>query len=417
MSEHLIPVKTGNEQIPVTYRNLGYTFSPYTSCCVEHDSMLYCFVKDNASGTSKMYRMNMFTGEAIPYATFTINELTNNLFTDIGQMLIDDKHMYLINNTSGNTQLSICIYSLRGGNEVFDGTTPLPCIYRYKFNTSINVNNTCYGKMAWYDDNTILIPTTYGFLLFDINTRDCTIKTRSTSCNCFDIAIGEKLIIMTNANQSNDTLLCYRKSDETFFTVQMPTTTASAICYEKGKFYVANTNYLYVFNENTETVVSTHNIPWANPYTICVYNDAVYVNEKGTSAAYIFDFNFNNYMKFYTQWSMPGSSYLHTQPVYPCMVDGFWFILKNTLCIVDYTGYSKYNFGYKYESISILFNQNELPHIISYDPRFVSFNETFMEIHDGDLNYQFTPHEEYEDVKTTTVHKSDYKFINTAKFS
>ena len=98
-----------------------------------------------------------------------------------------------------------------------------------------------------------------------------------------------------------------------------------------------------------------------------------------------------------------------------CVSEGYWFLINETLMIADYTGYSKYNFGYKYESIIVMCNRSTMLQF-TYDPRFVTFEETFVSIHNGDIDYSLTPIEEGSDIKSTRVSKSDYKFLNRVQF-
>lgn len=420
MSQHLIPVKTGNEQIPVQYRII-HDINPGCCCCVEHDSMLYCITQVygyNDPGNVYVYRINLFTGESSLYATFTPGEVNQGKFKYIGQVLVDDDNIYFTGNP-GNPCVTINTFKLRDVSLPYDPTTPLELVSS-SAPTAWNIQNAAYGRMAWYDDETIVIPYNYGLFFYNINTGLWSRKTRSNVFSPKNIIVGSDSIILTNSSTSSDTLLIYRKNTDEFVTCSLPTTTPCVGAYDaKNKqFLFANTNYLYKFDELTETVVASKNIPWSNPYSLEFSNNTVYAICTASPKAYVYDMTFDQYFSFTLQWSITGSGDNEMRlPTYPCAVEGLWFIMRNSMCIVDYTGYSKYNFGYKFSSATVMLNKQYMNQF-TYDPRFVSFDDTYMFMHDGDISYELEPLdvETYgADFSVAHVNKADYKFINRAE--
>lgn len=420
MSQHLIPVKTGNEQIPVQYRII-HNINPGCCCCVEHDSVLYCITQVygyNDPGNVYVYRINLFTGESSLYATFTSGEVNQGKFKYIGQVLVDDNNIYFTGNP-GTPCVTINTFKLRDVSLPYDPTTPLELVSS-STPTAWNIQNGACGRMAWYDDETIVLPYGMGLFFYNINTGLWSRKTRSNTFSAKNIIVGSDLIILTNSSTNSDTLLIYRKNTDEFVTRSLPTTTPCVGTYDaKNKqFLFANTNYLYKFDELTETVIASKNIPWTNPYSLEFSNNTVYAICTGSPKAYVYDMTFDQYFSFTLQWSVTYAGDGETKsPTYPCAVEGLWFIMRNSLCIVDYSGHSKYNFGYKFSSTTIMLNKQYMNQF-TYDPRFVSFDDTYMFTHDGDISYELEPLdvETYgADFSVAHVNKADYKFINRAE--
>ena len=273
--------------------------------------------------------------------------------------------------------------------------------YAYYTNTL-----NCYGKMQWLDDNHICIGCNYGLMIFDTNLRVFETFPTSSQYTFRDIAVGDKLIIFTNESASSSTIIIYDRETGEYTTQALATTAPACIAYSNGKFYICNLNYLYIFDETTRTVVRTVNIPWLKPKDVQAYNDVVYVISESSTRAYIHDTKYNETQSFILPWSitqMKGNDITRG-----CVSEGFWFVMNETLMIADYSGYSKYNFGYKY-------NNNDTMARCVYDPRFVSFDETTMTVHDGNIDYPLTQTSNPL-IKSTHVSKEDYNILNYVQF-
>lgn len=412
MSSHLLPVKTGNEQIPVQYRNLLVdSFTPSASLVMVHDSMAYVLFQNKSSPYSApLYRINMFTGESQLVHTFTTSDMGNIM---VGSMLMDDNYLYLIASataSSSSISRTIVVFSYEeDANQQLTFT---------KVTTSTDsVATNGFGKAVWYDRNKILVPYANGFMLFDPEYFIYTKYKRSdTSVDYKDIAVGDKLVMMTNASTSADTVFAYRKDTDEFFTITLPTTDPCVVCYDnkRKRFYFANTGYLYTYDETTETLLSTRNLPWTNPYSISYTNGGVIVTQTSSTRVYIYDVDFDQTISFLLRWTMPALSIYY--PTQISILDGFWLCARNTLCITDYSGYSKYNFGHKYETFTLLFN-TQTESQFTYDSRFVTFGGTWMKVHDGDINLNMVSDPTLPNVKRAHVIRSTYKFLNELKIT
>lgn len=419
MSEHLIPVKTGNEQIPVQYRTLT-SLNPGCVACAVHNAILYYIVQkwgyyDSETGPTQLYRLNMLTGESIRYATFTQDQLTRGLFVRLGGMLVDDDNLY-ITNRSGS--LCIVTFKLRDPSVPFDSNTPLQFV-RASSPGAWSYQIQAYGRMKWYDKNTICMPAgSQGIAYYMTKSGVWYRKTHSLgSPTVRSFAVGEKFIFLTNSYDSSDGVFGYRigSDPDQFFKFSLPTTQSSVVCYDpdRKRFYFANTNYLYIYDEKTESIVEIRNVPWPQPYSIEYSMGAVYLLCVDSDKAYVYDIEGRGYISFTMKFGIYDD---YRQATYDCVSDGFWFIPRNQLCIVDYSGYSKYNFGYKYNSLTILCNKQTM-HEFQYQQQFVTFDDTYMAIHDGIISYPFAKDETDPRFKIAKVNKKDYKFINRTQFN
>ena len=415
MSTHLLPVKTGNEQMPVQYRRIQ-NIEIACGCCLEYDSILYILMTNSMSGGNHyIYRMNLFTGEMVPYATFTSAELYQSVMSYAGQFLMDDKYLYLLNATG---TIGLVTFELRNMDELYDPATPLPFVTKSSLGSPYYISISCYGKMVWFNDHTIAIPYSYGFILYDTTKRMFSKKIQSASYNIYDIAKSDSYIMLTT---NNATVLVYDIKNDLFTTIQIPNTPSSTPCVtynpEQHKFYFVATNYLYIYDEVEQTFEEPRNVPWTKPYDVKYTMNTVYVICNNSNFAYVYDIKSHEHFKITLPWTI--GTYWDSDRAkgmtYPCATEGFWFIPRYTLGIIDYTGYSKYNFGYKYSSETIMFGKQTMEQFI-YDNRFVSFDETFMSVHDGIITYPLEIMEEDTRFKIATIHKSDYKFINQTNF-
>ena len=420
MSTHLIPMKTGNEQIPVQYRTLT-NLNPGSVASVVHNAMLYYMVQQygyydpDVGAVTQLYRLNMFTGEAILYATFTKEQLTRGLFNRLGAILVDDENLYI---TPRNDGISIITFKLRDPSIPFDPNTPLTFV-RTSVPGAWGYRAQAYGRLQWYDKNTICMPAGSDGIAFYIKQTGVWYRKMNTqgSPTTKDFAVGKKFIFLTNSASSSDTVFGYRigTNPDLFFKFSLPTTNPAVVCYDPDhkRFYFANANYLYIYDEETETIVDTFNVPWTQPFSIHYSMNAVYVLCEDSDKAYVYNIDDRVYMSFTMKYTISTSASYAT---YACVSDGFWFIPRNQLCIVDYTGYSKYNFGYKYNSLTILCNKQTMNQF-QYDQKFVTFDDTFMGIHDGIITYDFVKDETDPRFKIAKINKDDYKFINRTEFN
>lgn len=302
---NLLPVRTGNESFPVRYRTLESLNSYVSGITYVHDAVLYVLQQNNRNnyslsnqdGKVHINTINLFTGELTKYAELDWVDDLNNINAYIGDMIVDDEFVYL---STASSYPTIHIFRRRNPSDP-GATMRLPKVGTFA-KTYNNVN--CCGKLMNYDDQYLCMTYTYGVLLFDKRRHVFVYKQSATSYNLKDFAVGDNLIMMTNSGRSSTTIIGYRKSTGTYFTQSLPTIDISCVTYADGKFYFANVNYLYVYDEATETVVDTRNIPWAQPKDIRVWDQTVYVISDNSSRAYIYDLKSSTTQTFILAWTI-----------------------------------------------------------------------------------------------------------------
>ena len=79
---------------------------------------------------------------------------------------------------------------------------------------------------------------------------------------------------------------------------------------------------------------------------------------------------------------------------------------------MNYVSSAKYNMGYKYNQYTFLTNES-FKKEYKYDKRFVTFNDSHISIHTGNIEYVMEIYDETNCIMCTSINKTDYrKFIN-----
>ena len=397
MAESLLPVRTGMETFPVKYFNfLDPIANANNVLLTEHNRMLYILVESavNMPYMVYLYRLNLFTSEMTSLGTINMTESKMGPYTYIGGFLVDDEYLYFSVGT-GNTVTFIYSYRI--------STLEFVNMSQYSGASQYNQN---YGYMTWKDSHTIVLPTAWGMLFFDTKTFEYTLVDSATSTNRWSTAIGEHKIMMTRSNNTTPSIDVYDMDTQQWSTITLTSAATASVCYGgDGKFYAANTQYLYIIDEATGTV-ETRDVPWTDVRTISASNGVVFVTCSNSRRIYIYDVHARMYKFIIAPWSIPGWSYSNV--TIPFTISGYFFVGRNTLMVIDYSGYSKYKFGSAYESFTLMYSEQHQEDFI-YDDRFVSFYDTYMTIHDGNIEYDFETIDEENNIRSASISKSDYK--------
>lgn len=411
MSQYLLPVKTGDEQFPVRYKSIFYgSWEPYNSLLTEHNKALYMYSQQyynqynpsQGPGNAQLYKMNLLTSSVTKVCNFTYTQLSS---CTIGGILADDNYLYA-SASSGN--LKIVIFKLKkaaGASE----TDPLPIDDTY---TNTSLVYRCAGKILWFN-KTIVMCIATGYLMYNTETHTASQKAYNGSNFSFnDFAVGQRYFVSTM--QYSGQLYIYDSTLNSWSTATLPTSNTPCIAYEDEKFYIANSGKLYVYSESGMELLNTYNGNWGEPKTVSVTRGKVYVTVKNSNRLYVYDTTIPKQTSFYLPWNIQGD--MSQYPLYPLAWEGFYFLLQFTLCIVDNTGESKYNFGPKYENILLMMNKDTQSQY-TFDPRFITFEDTFMTMHDGDITDKpIMPVDLENHIKKISVSKSEYKFLNYIVF-
>lgn len=395
MSRNLLAVRSGNEIFPVSYKNyLPADVNPITGIITEKNRILY-IGSQVSGGPLYIYSVNMFTGLTkalgqIPYATL------GNAYA--GAILTDGTYLY-VSISSGVTKIMVFLLS----------TLELVRTHQLSSNSV-----TAFGKMLWYDPKTIVITDQYAINFFDIESRTVIRHEQPNSKSWRDFSVGEKLIMLNNGSGTNIVDM-YDIENDTYFTATMDDTNGTTSGYRQGKFYIASVQKLYVYDENLKSVITSYAVPWSEPRSISPVQSAVFVSCVNSNKMYVYNMRDEMFTYFILPWNASNwNQWNSSNAMIPLAIEGFVFLTRNTLGIFDYSGYSKYNFGQKYETDTIQFI-NLYAEEFDYDPRFIEFGESYMCLNDGYIDYPLTETED-DGIKVTTISKADYKYIQSSKF-
>lgn len=408
MSSHLLPIMRSVDN-PFQYVSTGLTGSSLYSCltCMNNREIYIGLLIDNT--TFSITKLDLLTSAIHPIINIPKSTLGGNPPACI---LVDDDHIYI---TTSNQS---------------------PQFYRVNLSTreivvksgvgQVSYNIACYRKMIWYNDHTIAFANFQGFTLYDTETDTWTEYSQSNSYNTMDFAIGKKTMLMTQNLSNVYSILKYDIETNEFSTFSVNSSSASVICYKDGKFYIAYTNYLYIYDEETGTFYDqetdtwtddiTNNfhpivVPWSAPKCIVCSNNALSVICSNSQNFWTFDLETLLYRRFILTFTIPA---LDTSTLTrTCAFDNHFFIPYWTMCIVHYSTPMKYNIGYKVGQYIVIYNkENADAGKFTYDERFVTFHDTYVEIHDGDIEKQAIPIDEERGLYKISINKSEYLKLN-----
>jgi hypothetical protein len=403
--QYLLTVGTSNT-IPVKYRQINkyvsedvgqLTGTLYSHVSCEHNRLLYIGIL--VGSTFRLQKLNLLTN-ALDHIIDIPQSSIGNYY--IGDILADDDYLYITNSANGNSSYR-SIYRLNLSDHTISS-----------FTSPSGQNFQCYGKMCWFDKRTIVIGHQYGFMLFDTKTTQWAVKTQSSSYGSRDeMSVGKRLLMSHYYTTSTTSPAIYRTDLGTFDQITLPSSAISISCYENGKFYIAQTNYLHIYDEETETIERSVVIPWTNPKTIDIADGVVYATQKGSNTMYIYDTKNDMFRRIILPWTIPNVNAGYVTR--PTTFKGYYFIPYITMGIVNYTTAAKYNLGYKFNQYISIYNSNEESKY-TYDSRFVSFKDSYMTIHDGIVTVPFEVIDESNHFKSASIDKSQYTKIKSISF-
>lgn len=397
MSLNLIPVKSGNYDVDISYENfLPSTTDLYsTISTISHRVLWMAF--QYRSYLIKIYKYNIITNE-LSFVCDIPTTITGSYY--IGSILADDNHLYL-----STIQSYTMIYEFNL-NE-FNGTSlKLNRMYPYNSYTP-----QAYGKMQWVNDSTIVMGYNAGFLFLDLKTRKYTFKAHTSTNNTQDISVGKKLIVSNRNTAVSEPLFIYNMDDETFSTKSLTTTAVSVSCYVDGKFYIANQNYLYIMDEETQEI-TTLNATWGVPRTINFSKNTVFVTVRSSNRLYMYNINTNEIRYIILRWTIPtvNNSYAIINSTY----NGNIYIPYYTLAKAAGLHSAKYSFGRIVDYLTLLYNIDNANQF-TYDSRFIGFTNSYMYLKDGSIEYPVETIDETNHIKSCSIDKIEYKKFKSVK--
>ena len=342
--------------------------------------------------------MNLLSGEITwlfdkPHSTF------NSSYSP-GCIAVDDNYIWLTRGESYGTYADY-IYRVNIKTGAVNGYAP-------------GVQLHCFGQIKFLDNHTLIWCNTNGVYMWDGNRLSLIDSYRDsiTLGNCTGYFSMSNKLVLRHSYYTNTTVRIFDLETKTFSGITLSSNAVSISAYYGRKFYIAQTNKLYVFDEETRTIENTFTIPWTNPKTIDVQNGIIYLTEKNSKSLFVYDIKADMYRETYLDWTVPDES-AHYQ-TRTSVFGGMFFLPNNTLALANYNGAIKYNLGYKMNQHMFIFdNKHESGY--EYDDRFVTFNDSYVEVHDGYINKELTD-SAIENIKSIKINKSEYNVLKSILF-
>lgn len=397
MSKHLLPVRFGTDDIPVTYKLFnqgGFTPQSVVSTCAHQVIYIgYSKVSDQF-GLSKY---NTITDTMTPIGTISWNDIGQRY---AGGLLVDEKYFYV-----SATNLAV----IRVFNQ-----SDLSLVGVYQYSSSVFQGD---GKIVWYDDHTICAGYDKGYLLFDTNDFSYTYKSQTNSYTRTDIAVGSRLVVSNVYNNQN--VLVLRKDDdiEPFIVIQRSSTGRGVVCYENGLFYFIDNTGVEIYDEVTETFYPDRIVGlWGtsmNPRSACVYNGNLFITFCDSNRVYVMDTKspspvYQRYML--SQFTIP--TWNGQRAFIPSISKNIFYNSYTVMMMMDFSGEYKYNCGYKYDDFSILYNSNNESDF-EYDPRYITFTDSYMTMTDYIMILTIEDYNVRNSIKKISINKNDYGLIKS----
>ena len=386
-----------------------------SSVTCEHNRNIYSAVLCNDK-IVRFTKLNLITNVSTIIRDVPKTSIGNTYY---GGLLVDDEYMYITSSYNNSFNKLWRIPLDPTDDRIIELTAP----QSYSF--------VCYGKMVWYNDNTILLlHQKRGYWL--LNTEDLTwenyLQSTITDDQRGDFALGNRYMVSIYNNTSKTAWVVDIKTNtwydlsDTYYTFQDKTW--RCVCFNDGKFYFAQQNYIFVFDEadmiehlenGSTDPVTVQRIPAIYgslyPRFIDATNGFLYLSIYNNNSLYIYDINadvFRTEFLNFSNNSWNNAGYLYK----PFVFMDYYFIGHLKLYVINCSDYCKYNIGYKYDIMYIPMNEDN-EYKFTYDNRFVSFHDSYMVVEDGDITKQFTTVS--ETTSRVFVDKSEYnKFM---KFS
>ena len=392
----LLPVGTSSS-IPVKYRQMNITGSVTSSLSYEHNRMLYIGTMLDYS-IFRIQKLNLMTNKLETLIDIPKASIGNRY---IGGMLVDDEYIYITTSLNGNNSYRT--------------------LYRVNLKTFIidsflaPRNFQCYGKIMKYDEQTLVLANQYGLLLFDTinNTWLQKVNTSDNLGTREEMSVGKKRVITHYYSTSTTSPVSWNKDTEIFEKITLPSSAVSISCYGDGKFYIAQTNYLHVYDEETGVIEKSFSIPLKNPKTIDYSDGVLFITQKKSNKVYIYNIKQDMYSSIFVPWTIPDIS--ESGITRPTAFKGYLFIPYITLGIINYTNSAKYNMGYKFDRYIFIFNEDEKQEY-TYDENFIEFMDSYVTMKDGIIHNPTITIDEENKVKSISVDKSSYNKLKGLSF-
>lgn len=420
--EHLdlLPVGRGNAtRIPSTFRSYigGFTDDEGSVAITGVPSAAaytvgrYIYTASQIHDTKgnnriiRFCRLSMTTNKVTKLLDINKTAIINNNDFQIGGFVVDDNYFYL---TAGYSMTSTFGYIYR-----IDRVTGVVKAYAVNNDPGNYVN--AHGDMTITEDGNVMTSYRYGFYI--LNTKTWTTTwwyLADFNSQRIRIAFGKKKAMAfwqgntTSAYVFDYTDKTYTGYKETY--TPWKSDAQPIGCYGDGKFYVTQQGYLYILDEDDMTKRVDIVTPYSSlqPSTISYGAGIVYITISGSPTVYMYDIKEDRFSTVALPFTMNNPTNTNGTRYTPCTFKSYFIIPQMKLFITSMGEYNKYDLGYKYNNFMIICN-NESDSKFEYDERFITVNDSYIEIHNGYISYEQTILDEENRVFSIDVNKKDYK--------
>ena len=409
-SEHvdLLPVGTSTK-INSRYKNYmspeteeGVTITSInTAMSYEHKREIYTLLLLNDT-TYRLVKLNLLSNKSV-----TLWEINKSSFDNLamGGFIVDNDYVYMTHSKT-NSYRSLWRVS------IYDKTD----IKKFTPSSSSDDNFNACGKIQWIDNHTIGISCKYGFMTFDTITTTFTMFKSNSSYISYDMAMSNTLGILTqSADNNRSSITKMDLSTKTFTDITMKNNKRCVVCYDNttGKFYVSQQGYVYILN-NIGEIEKTIVAPFGtlNPSTINYADGLLYITMQNSNILFVYNISTDEFRSIGLRMTNFNQVYDGLNILRPTTFRHYFFMPYYQLFVMNYVSSAKYNMGYKYNQYTFLTNES-FKKEYKYDKRFVTFNDSHISIHTGNIEYVMEIYDETNCIMCTSINKTDYrKFIN-----
>lgn len=347
MSSHLFPVrKTGG----LTAKFLDVGNHPSIKSCgtCEKDGIIYFMICYD-----KYIEIQSFIVNENKFSIITKIDMTDTTIF-ASAILTDGEDIYICYNYGPYTiNISMVVINISNIPENVNITD----VDSYDIPSSLApvVGNGIFEdtrKMDWVNDKTIVIPHSQGFYFFDTISNVWSSKINgSTFYSRSYVSVGKSTIMShwgdsrkISGNTRYPTI--FDLTTNSFDSITLPSTYPQVSLFLNGNYYIAQSNYVHIFNEAERVIKKSLPVPITNPCSISHINNRLLFTQKNSDILLIYDLNTETYKRVILPWIMPtqNSSYFHGL-IQPTSYMNSLYIPYVTFGIINIDDEERYKFG------------------------------------------------------------------------
>ena len=332
---------------------------------------------------------------------------TSDTYNQVGDFLIDDENVYITTYRYRTFIWKIPLNSI---------VVPTDISSKTKITTTNEIGG---GRLCWYNEEVFIYHTYADKHINFYNTRLQEVVRQITApYGVFGEIICSGNYLIARLNQ--DSFYSFNLTDDTYLAFSGKDT---VVCADNTRIFVVTyvsggSDTISIYSNEDLSLLGTITIPVSDkiPTSVYVSNNILYITFKDMMNVYICELKSNDtYDTYKTFVTMPLQFTLNdfrpinddvtVNTILGTTFKQYFFLPYYRLFVTNYQATVKYNMGYVYNRLSYPTN-NEHEQSFTYDPSFITFEESYMSIHDGSIDYDAASY----DVGIKSIHiERDYK--------